>query len=106
MSLENIPEEVAKKIPDFEQYKASPVKVFQYIFMILFVIYLVYNEFLKRDDCGSRIETLETVITQKDQMIVQLNNRVGRLETALDIKNGVLNRVESKADSLGMGGSL
>lgn len=106
MSLENIPKEVAEKIPDFEQYKSSPALARQYIFAILFILYFLYNEFIKKDDCGSRIETLETVIIDKDKVIIQLNNRVSRLETALDIKNGVLNRVESKADSLGMGGSL
>jgi uncharacterized coiled-coil protein SlyX len=103
MSLNNIPEEVSKKLPNIDQWKKNGSSAVTYVFMILFVIYFIWNQY--KDDCGSRIATLEIVLKQKDAMINQLNSRVSLLENALDTKNGVLRRIETKVDSVVVGGA-
>lgn len=101
----NLPDKVTDKVPDYREYKESPKTAVSYVFMLVFFIYFIYNEFVKEDDCGSRIVTLETVLKQKDLMINQLNTRVSILENALDTKNGVIKLIENKVDSVGVGGA-
>lgn len=92
---------VTGKVPSFTQFVKYPLQGALY----LLVLYFVYKEFLDRDDCSKRIETLEIVIKDKDMMIKQLNARVQVLERAVDIKNGVINQVGTKLDSISQGGS-
>ena len=94
--MSNIPEQLAEKLPTVDQYSKNPGTVTRYIFMLIFVGYFFYSEFLKKDDCGSKIEAFEKVILQKDDMIQKLNARVTKLETALDVKTGVIERVEQQ----------
>ena len=104
--IDNIPDKITDKLPNLEQYSKKPGASVSYIFMLLFFVYFIYSEFIKEDDCGKRIVTLEQVLIQKDDMIDKLNKRVTDLEIALDVKNGVIRRVENKADSLSIGGML
>lgn len=98
--MENTPnlptKELTEKLPTMEQWKKYGSSAVTFSFMIIFVIYLLWVEFIRRDDCSSRIESFEKVILQKDIMIEQLNTRVSRLENALDVKNGVIKNVEEK----------
>lgn len=89
-----IPDKMVDKVPTFEEYKKDKKSAVSYIFMICFFIYFFYNEFIKRDDCGEKIAVLNTTITQKDVMINQLNERVIKLENAIDVKNGVIKEVK------------
>lgn len=100
-------DKVTDKLPSLDQYKKDTKSAVSYVFMLVFFLYFIYNEFVKKDDCGSRVTTLETVIKDKDNMIQLLNKRVDRLEIALDTRNGVINRVKSTADSIssGIGGA-
>lgn len=105
--MENLPRDIVEKIPTPEQFVKNRGGMVSYIFMLIFFLYFFYNEFLKRDDCGQKIESFEKVIIQKDAMINQLNNRVSKLETALDVKTGVIQQVEEKlvGADLNAGGS-
>lgn len=103
-----MPEEVkdpnaspANKVPSFTQFVKYPLQGALY----LLVLYFVYKEFIARDDCSKRIETLEMVIKDKDMIIKQINARVQVLERAIDVKNGVIDRVNVKLDSITQGGS-
>ena len=105
--MENLPKDIADKIPTVDQFNRNRGGAVSYIFMLIFFLYFFYNEFLKRDDCGQKIDSFEKVIIQKDAMINQLNTRVTKLETALDVKTGVIEKVEEKLVSgeLSTGGS-
>lgn len=105
--MENLPKDIADKLPTVEQFNKNRGGAVSYIFMLIFFLYFFYNEFMKKDDCGQKIESFEKVILQKDNMINQLNIRVSKLETALDVKTGVLQQVEDKlvTGELNQGGS-
>lgn len=94
--MENLPKDITDKLPTLDQFSKNRGGAVSYIFMLCFFLYFFYNEFLKRDDCGAKIETLEKAMVQKDAYIMQLNNRVLYLETALDVKNGVIEKVGEK----------
>ena len=100
MALENIPDKITDKIPTIEEYRKSPNTAISYVVMILFFMYFVFQQFVKEDDCGNRIATLEKVIIQKDDMINKLNNRVSALEVALDVRTGVIKQVVEQTDSI------
>lgn len=101
--IENIPDKITDKVPGFEEYKKSTKSAISYIFMLMFFMYFLYSEFFKRDDCGQRIATLEKVINEQKEMDKKKDARISALEVALDIRNGVIKRVESKTDSLSHG---
>lgn len=104
--MENLPKDITDKLPTLDQFSKNRGGAVSYIFMLCFFLYFFYSEFIKRDDCGAKIESFEKVIMQKDAMIQQLNTRVLRLETALDVKNGVIEKVGEKlGGGPSMGGS-
>lgn len=98
-NIPDIPEKVAEKLPTMEQWRKYGSSSISYVFMLCFFLYFFYSEFIKRDDCGEKIASFEKVIKQKDVMIEQLNTRVLKLETALDVKNGIIQKVEEKVSS-------
>lgn len=97
---ENLPDKALDKIPNFESFKKNEKSGTFYVFLIIFFCYFIYNEFVRREDCDKRIETMEKSGIYKDQMIDQLTKRVSILETALDVEKGVTKIVITKADSL------
>lgn len=101
MPAENLPEEMAKKLPDYDKYQKNPKGVVSYVFMILFFGYFIYKEFMAKDDCGEKVAAYVSVILQKDEMIQSLNKRVEKLETAFDTQNGVVERVKTTVENVG-----
>lgn len=101
MPAENLPEEVVKKIPTFEDFKKNQRAAVSYIFMLFFVGYFFYKEVMSKDDCGEKVAAFERVILQKDEMIQSLNKRVEKLETAFDTQNGVVERVKTTVENVG-----
>lgn len=93
-NIPDIPENLSEKLPTMDQWKKNGSSAVTYSFMVLFIFYFVYREFLSRDACSAKIASFEQVITQKDNMIEQLNERVTRLEIAFDVKNGIIDKVE------------
>lgn len=92
--MDNLPKDITNKIPTIEEFNKNKSGAVSYIFMLCFFLYFFYSEFIKRDDCSAKIASFEQVIIQKDNMIDQLNERVTRLEIALDVKNGIIDKVE------------
>lgn len=104
--IPNIPKEVIEKLPTADQWKKNGSSMVTYSFMVLFIFYFLWNEFIKQDSCGEKIASFEKVIIQKDNMIESLNQRVSKLENALDVKNGVIKSVEERvSDAQSAGGS-
>lgn len=102
MALENIPdipEKVAEKLPTVDQWRKYGSYAVTYVFMILFVLYFLYQQFLNKDQCSEKIAAFEQVIIQKDRMIEQLNQRVSKLENFIDVQNGVIKKVEETVSS-------
>lgn len=83
----DLPEKLAEKLPTIDQWKKHGSSSVQYVFMLLFVLYFLWNEVLRRDDCAS-------LIAQKDGIIQQLSERLAKVETALDIHRGINQNVK------------
>lgn len=98
--LPNIHEDVVKKIPTLSEYRKSPNTAIQYVFMVTFLLYLAWNEFLRKDQCSERIETIQTTLKIEREMHVrtynQLMSRIDKLELANDVKNGVIREIGTK----------
>lgn len=101
MPAENLPEEMAKKIPSFDDYKKNQRAAVSYIFMLFFFGYFFYKEVMAKDDCGEKVAAFEKVILQKDEMIQSLNKRVEKLETAFDTQKGVVEHVKNTVENVG-----
>lgn len=95
-NLPDLPDKVAEKIPTIDQWKKHGSTSVQYIFMLLFVAYFLWNEVLRRDDCAS-------LMAQKDVIIKQLTERVDKLETAYDIERGVNKNVKEHIEPVPAG---
>lgn len=95
-NLPDIPEKTLDKLPTAEQWKKYGVSAVQYSFMILFVLYLGWNEWSRKSQCSDQIETLGKVIEDKDRQIKMINERVRVLEEYVYIQNGVIKKVEDK----------
>lgn len=98
--IEKQVENLAQKIPSFEEFRKNKNSSWGYLFYICFFLYFIYKEFVQKDDCGQRIATLEAVMKDKDRTIQLQGERIRALEVAWDVRNGVIQRVEDVTDSL------
>lgn len=87
---------VAKKLPTFQEFKEGGSSAVQYIFVLLFIAYFFYKEYISSSDCGEKIAVLEKVVVDKNRDIEKLNDRVATLETALFVNQGILKQVEDQ----------
>lgn len=98
--IPNIPGEMAKKIPPYQEFKKNPGKVIQYTGLILFIAYLSFNEYFRRDDCRESIaviqQTLETEREMHKNTYSMLTERIKALEEGYLVKSRALNDVENK----------
>lgn len=87
---------VSKKLPTFQEFKEGGSSAVQYIFVLLFIAYFFYKEYISSSDCGEKIAVLERVVEDKNKDIEKLNARVATLETALFVNQGILKQVEEQ----------
>ena len=71
------------KIPSFKEFKSSSIHVVAYVLLL----YFVYREFNNKEDCGKVVAKYEKIIKSQDE-------RITKLETYIDIKNGVIKEIE------------
>lgn len=98
--IPNIHRDVVKKIPTLSEYRKSPNTAIQYVFMVTFLLYLAWNEWIRKDQCSERIETIQTTLKTEREMHTrtynQMMSRIDKLENAIDIKNGVIREIGTK----------
>lgn len=98
--IPNIHGDVVKKIPTLSEYRKSPNTAIQYVFMVAFLVYLTWNEWIRKDQCQERIETIQQTLKTEREMHTrtynQLMSRIDKLENAIDIKNGVIKEIGTK----------
>lgn len=96
----NIKGEVLKKLPTLTEYRKSPNTAIQYVFMVAFLVYLAWNEWIRKDECSDRIETIQTTLKIEREMHTrtynQMMSRIDKLENAIDVKNGVIREIGTK----------
>ena len=71
------------KIPQFASFLKNPIHVVAYVLLL----YFVYREFNNKEDCGKVVAKYEKIIKSQDE-------RITKLETYIDIKNGVIKEIE------------
>lgn len=95
-----------EKIPRYGQFLRNPVHVVAYVLLM----YFVYKEFTRGDEC----KDLRTMVKKQEERITKLENNNKELYKdnkklqddakdfikALMVKNGIIDRVTTKIDSL------
>lgn len=83
--------QVQDKIPRYGQFLKNPIHVVAYVLLL----YFIYKEFTEENKC----KQLETVVMEYKEMNTKLAERVETLEGYIDVKNGIIKKIESKLDS-------
>lgn len=100
--IDKTTDKILNKVPTYDQYSKNTKSAVSYIFMLFFLSYFVFVEFIKKDNCAERMNAISSVIEQKDIMIELLNARVTSLETALDTRNGAIKRIDTVVNNIGL----
>jgi hypothetical protein len=77
------------KFPDFVKYPLHAV-------VYLLLIYFVYKEFTKSDDCAE----LRKIIISQEARISKLEADKDNLTTSLLVKNGIIDGIKKATDSV------
>lgn len=56
------------------------------------LLYFVYREFNNKEDCGKIVTKYEKIIKVQDE-------RITKLETYIDVKNGVIKEIKDKVEN-------
>lgn len=80
--------QIQDKVPSYSQFRMNPIHVVAYVLLL----YFIYKEFTSKDDCSIIIARYEVVLKRQEE-------RIQKLENYVDIKNGVIEKIEKKLDS-------
>ena len=76
------------KVPEYQHFLKNPIHVVAYVLLL----YFIYKEFTTNDDCSTIIAKYEVIVKKHEGRILKLENYV-------DIKNGVIEKIEKELDS-------
>lgn len=99
-NIPNIPGKMAEKIPEYEDFQKDKKGVVQWIGLLLFIAYLAYNEYFRRDDCKESIAVIQQTLNTEREMhkntYNMLTKRIQTLEEGYMVKSKALNTVSDK----------